>query len=99
MFRVAFGNDATAARYLKVSRYSVWRWRHDRAPLPKWVAEKMQNLAHNKVVEAHEAERQLRDFLSLPQKLPRKLSGCCAGLHRRVKKMPVTAADWATLGE
>lgn len=99
MFKVAFGGDAAAARYLNVSRMSVWRWRHEWAPVPKGVAEKMKKLVHEKVAEAHEAQQQLRDFLALPPRPPRKLSGSCAGRHRRIKKMPVTAADWAALGD
>ena len=99
MFKVAFGSYSAAARYFNVSRMTVWRWRHDWAPVPKGVAEKMKTLVYEKVVEAHDAERQLRDFLALPPKPARPLSGCCAGRHRRVRKLPVTAADWAALGE
>jgi hypothetical protein len=98
-FRVAFGSDAAAARALRVSKMSIWRWTHDRAPLPKWVAEILPNLVHTKVAEAHEAQDQLRYLLALPPAAPRKLTGACAGLHRRAKSLPVTAEDWAALGD
>jgi hypothetical protein len=97
-FKVAFGSDAVAARCLKVSRMSVWRWRHDRAPLPKWVAEILTDLIQARVVEAHEAQTQFGYFLREPPKPPRKLSGCCAGLYRRAKRMPRTPEEWAALG-
>src|SRR5215472_10275256 len=99
VFKVAFGSGAAAARALRVSKMTIWRWRHDRAPLPKWVADVLSNLLQSKVAEAHLAQTEFRDFLALPPRPPRKLSGCCAGRHRRIKRMPVTAADWAALGD
>ena len=39
LFKVVFGSDGSAARYFQVSRMTVWRWRHDKAPLPKRVLE------------------------------------------------------------
>jgi hypothetical protein len=94
-FKVAFGSNATAARALHVSKMTVWRWRHDRSPLPDWVLEILYELVQMKVQEVHEAQNQLRYFRSLPPKPLRPLSGCCAGRHRRAKRMPVTAEDWA----
>src|SRR5579864_457512 len=99
LFRVVFGGDAAAARFFRVSKMTVWRWRHDRTPLPKRVVEKLPDLIQRKVAEAHLAQTEFGYFLALPPRPPRKLTGCCAGRHRRVKKMPVTAADWAALGE
>jgi hypothetical protein len=96
-FKVAFGGDGKAAQAFKVSRMTIWRWRHDRAPLPKWVADILSDLVHNKVLEAHEAQDQLRNFLREPPK-PRPLSGCCAGRYRRPKRMPRTSEEWAALG-
>lgn len=78
-FRVAFGSDAAAARALRVSKMSIWRWRHDRAPLPSWLVEALPDLIQKKVAEAHLAQAELGYFLALPPKPPRKLSGCCAG--------------------
>lgn len=98
MFSVAFGSDAAAARFFRVSRMTVWRWRHDRAALPKGVLEALPDLLQTKVAEAHAAQNELRDILSLPAKTPHPLSGCCAGLHRRTKKIPTTAEEWAALG-
>jgi hypothetical protein len=94
LFKVVFGSNAAAARYFKVSRMQVWRWRHDRSPLPPQVADALSSLVQSRVEEAHLALTELRNFLREPPKPPRKLSGCCAGRHRKVKRMPVTAAEW-----
>ena len=94
VFKVAFGSDAAAARFFGVSRMTIWRWRHDRAPLPQRIIKILPDLIHSKVAEAHEAQQDFRYFLLEPPKPPRKLSGCCAGRHRRVKRMPVTAEEW-----
>jgi hypothetical protein len=64
VFKVAFGSDAAAARWLRVSKMTVWRWRHDRSPLPEWVLDILDDLVQSKVVEAHEAQEQLRYFRS-----------------------------------
>jgi hypothetical protein len=98
IFKVSFGSYSAAARHFNVRRMTVWRWRHGKAPLPKRVAVELAKLVHEKVEETHDAERQLRDFLALASKPPRPLSGCCAGFHRRVRN-PVTATDWAPLGD
>jgi hypothetical protein len=82
-FKVAFASNYAAARSLRVSRMTIWRWRHDRAPLPNWVADVLTHLVQSKVAEAHEAQQQLRYLLSLPPRPPRPLSGCCAGRGRR----------------
>jgi hypothetical protein len=97
-FKVAFGSDAVAARYFGVSRMTIWRWRHDRSPLPKQVVDVLPKLLQNKVAEAHLAQTEFGYFLREPPKPPRPLSGCCAGRHRRVKRMSVTAEEWAALG-
>ena len=83
LFKVAFGGDAAAARLLKVSRMAVWRWRHDRSPLPGWVVEVIVDRVQRKVFEAHAACDQLRDFCALPPRPPHRLSGCCAGYFRK----------------
>jgi hypothetical protein len=83
---------------LRVSKMTVWRWRHDRSPLPRPVAKTLHELVREKVSDAHAAEQELRWFLDRPPPPPRKLSGCCAGLHRKIKKMPRTAEEWAALG-
>jgi hypothetical protein len=98
-FKVAFGSDAKVARALKRSRMTVWRWRHDRAPLPKFVSEILTDLLQRRVEEAHQAQDDLRRYRAEPPKPPRPLSGCCAGRYRRPKRMPRTPEEWAALGD
>jgi hypothetical protein len=97
-FKVALGSDAKAARAFKVRKMTVWRWRHDRAPLPEPVSKALTDLLQAKVTEAHEAQDQLRNFLREPPKPLRRLSGCCAGYGRKLKTIPRTDAEWAALG-
>ena len=78
IFKVAFGSDAAAARSLRRSKMTIWRWRHDRSPLPKWVVSVLDLLVQTRVEQAHEAQAQLRYFRQLPPKPPRRLTGCCA---------------------
>jgi hypothetical protein len=82
IFKVAFGSDAVAAKMLRRSRMTVWRWRHDRAALPKWVADVLDGLVQKRVEQAREAQAQLRYFRQLPPRPPRRLTGCCAGFPR-----------------
>ena len=82
LFKVVFGSDAVAARYFRVSRMTVWRWRHDRSPLPSIVADVLSSLVQSRVAEAHVAQNELNYYLREPPKPPRPLSRCCAGLHR-----------------
>jgi hypothetical protein len=86
-FRIAFGTYGAAARALHVSRMTIWRWCHDLSPLPRYVAEILGDLIQNKVLEVHAAQNHLRDFLTLPEKPPRPLSGACAGYSRKPKKI------------
>jgi Homeodomain-like domain len=64
VFRVAFGSDAAAARALGVSRMTVWRWRHDRGPLPEFLLNILPDSLQSKVAEAHEAQQEFRAFLA-----------------------------------
>jgi hypothetical protein len=66
---------------------TVWRWRHDKAPLPGWVLAILPDLIQEKVAEAHLAQTELGYYLVLPPKPPRKLAGCCAGYERRSTKL------------
>jgi hypothetical protein len=50
------------------------------------------------VEQVHEAQDDLRRYRAQPPKPPRKLSGCCAGYGRKLKKIPQSAAEWAALG-
>lgn len=76
------GTDAAIARQLRVSKMTVWRWRHDRAPLPKWVADLLPDIVQQKVTDVLAARDALHYFRALPPRPPRALSGCCAGRKR-----------------
>ena len=78
IFKVAFGSDAAAADYLKVSRMTIWRWRHEKAPLPQWVLKILPDLLQQRVAEAHLAQTEFGYFLALPAPAHRAFSGCCA---------------------
>jgi hypothetical protein len=98
LFRVVFDSDAAAARFFSVSKMTIWRWRHDKAPLPKRVIDALPELLQQRVAEAHLAQTEFRYFLLEPPKPLRPLSGCCAGRHRKIKRIPRTAEEWAALG-
>ena len=44
LFKVVFATNAASALRLRVSRMGVSHWRHDRAPLPSWIAEILTDL-------------------------------------------------------
>jgi hypothetical protein len=87
LFKVVFGGNGAAARFFRVSKMTIWRWRHGRAPLPRHVVEILADLVQKKVAEAHLAQNELRYFLSEPPKPPHPLSGCCAGYVRKPKNL------------
>ena len=66
VFEVVFGSNAAAARFFSVSKMQVWRWRHDRSPLPEPVIRALPDLLQKKVAEAHEAQQDFRFFLAEP---------------------------------
>lgn len=82
VIRVAFGTYAAAARALRVSKMTIWRWCHDRAPLPVWAADVLAEPVQHEVEQAHAAKDWLREFRARPPRPPRPLSGCCAGRGR-----------------
>ena len=86
VFKAVFGPypDGPAARYFRVARMTVWRWRHDRTPLAPRVVKALPDLVQSKVAEAHLAQTELGYFLREPPKPPRPLSGCCAGYVRKL---------------
>jgi hypothetical protein len=86
-FKLAFGTFGAAARSLGVCRTTIYRWSHDLTPLPRSVGETLADVIQNKVLEVQAAKNHLRDFLALPEKLPRQLSGACAGYSRKPKKI------------
>jgi hypothetical protein len=97
-FKVALGSDSKVARYFKVGRMQAWRWRHDRAILPERVIKALPDLLQAKVTEAHEAQDRFRYFLREPPKPPRRLSGCCMGYGRKLKKRPLTGTSGVLSG-
>src|SRR5262249_2437402 len=86
-FKLAFGSFGAAARALHVSRTTIWRWCHDLSPLLRHVAETLADIVRDKVLDAHAVQNHLRDFFALPERLPRPLSGACAGYSRKPKKI------------
>jgi hypothetical protein len=70
VFRVAFGSDGRAARFLRVSKMTIWRWRHDRCPLPEYVIRVLPDLLQDRVAAAHEAQQNFRYFLAEPPSGP-----------------------------
>jgi hypothetical protein len=40
----------------------IWRWRHDRSPLPESGSKILPDLPHAKVAEAHEAQQEFPIF-------------------------------------
>jgi hypothetical protein len=68
VFKAIFGPypDGSAARYFGVSRMTIWRWRHDRSPLPVSVIKALRDLLRAKVAEAHQAQQDFRYFLAEP---------------------------------
>jgi hypothetical protein len=78
VFRVAFGSDAAAARSLRRSKMTIWRWRHDRSPVPRWVFDVLVDLVQSKVADACAAGQDLNYLRQLPPRPPRPLTGCCA---------------------
>jgi hypothetical protein len=97
LFKAVFGTSGAAARYLGVNRMRIWRWRHG-AELPDWVAQALSDRVQRVIEQAHQAQDDLRRYRAEPSKPTRRLSGCCAGYERKLKRMPRTAAEWAALG-
>jgi hypothetical protein len=82
-FKVAFGTNGAAARALRLSKMQIWRYRHDRAPLPSWVFDILVDRVQAKVADACDARQHLNYVSQLPPKPPRRLTGCCEGYARR----------------
>ena len=86
LFKVVFGSDGAAALHYKKTRMTIWRWRHDKAPLPSWVSDDLVGLIQKRVAEAHEAQDEHNRFRALPPRPQRPLSGCTANYARREKR-------------
>ena len=83
VFREVFRSYGAAARYFKVAEMTIWRWCHDRSFPPKRVLDALVPLSHKKVESSHFAQNELRHFMALPPRSPRKPSGCCAPGYKR----------------
>jgi hypothetical protein len=94
-FKVAFGSYGAAARALRVSQMTIWRWCHDRSPLPRHVAETLADAIQNKVLEVHAAQSHLRDFLALP---PQATAATVGLLRRAPSQGEEDAGDIRRLG-
>jgi hypothetical protein len=66
VFKVVFGSYAAAARFFGVCKMTVWRWCHDRSPLPEEVLRALPDLLQANVAEAHQAQQDFRYFLAEP---------------------------------
>ena len=86
IFRQVFRSYGAAARYFKVAEMTIWRWCHDRSFPPAWVLDALAPLIQKKVESSHFAQDELRRFVALPSRPPRKLSGCTAKYARREKR-------------
>jgi hypothetical protein len=64
VFRAVFGSYGAAARFFRVSKMTIWRWCHDRGPLPEFVIRALPNLLKDKVAEAHQAQQEFGSFLA-----------------------------------
>lgn len=91
VFTALFDSTADAARRLAVSRMSVWRWRHGRSPIPRWAAERLDDLARDKLAAVVATQDCLRALLDRPTPI-RRLTGCCAlkDQHRSARSEPNT---------
>jgi hypothetical protein len=43
------GSDGAAARHYRTSRMTVWRWRHNKSPLPRSISDDLAILVQKKV--------------------------------------------------
>ena len=97
-FKIAFNSsNSAAARVFGVSPMTIWRWRHDRTPLPRRAAELLAELLRDKYSDVVAARDQIRLYLDRPPPPPRPLSGACFGRCRKPKKFPTTPEEWAAL--
>jgi hypothetical protein len=83
VFREVFRSYGAAARHFNVAEMTIWRWCHDRSPPPHRVMDALVSLIHKKVESSHFAQDELRRFMALPSRSPRKPSGCCAPDYKR----------------
>ena len=58
-----FGSYAAAAHFFRTSKMTIWRWCHDRCPLPEYVIRALPKLLQDRVAEAHQAQNEFRYFL------------------------------------
>jgi hypothetical protein len=87
LFKLVFGSDGSAARHFKVSRMTIWRWRHDKAPLPKRVLEALPQLVQARVAEAHLAQAELGYFLRETSKAASQALRVLRRIHTEIRNL------------
>ena len=64
IFKVIFGTDSAASSHYKKTRMTIWRWRHDKAPLPNWVSDDLAGLIQKRVAEGSRSAGRAQPFSS-----------------------------------
>jgi hypothetical protein len=57
---------------------TIWRWRHEKSPLPRWVLDDLAELIQKRREKDSQAAVDVSYLQQLPARPPRKPSGCCA---------------------
>jgi len=83
-----------AARFFGVSKMTVWRWRHDRAVLPKPVIEAVSDLIQKREAEAHLAKQSSVIFFVNRADAPGSSQAAAPGALARWKEWDAAFGVW-----